>query len=200
MLGPAVYVFAVLVLFQFSALQVARWMDDGAPPQDFGLMVPAAEAAMATPASSGLPVRIKIPKIHVNAVIDHVGILKDGSMGIPSVPSRAAWYMLGPTPGATGSAVIDGHVNWWNGRKGVFEHLKDLKPGDTITIQDDQGIVTSFMMRSSKTIGRNDDATSVFRSTDGKSHLNLVTCTGVWDRAAQMYTKRLVIFADKVQE
>ena len=38
----------------------------------------------------GLPVRIKIPSIRVNAVIRSVGLASDGSMGVPKLPRDAA--------------------------------------------------------------------------------------------------------------
>lgn len=40
--------------------------------------------------------------------------------------------------------------------------------------------------------------TEVFTSTDGKAHLNLITCFGSWDTDAKQYTDRFVIFTDKV--
>jgi hypothetical protein len=42
------------------------------------------------------------------------------------------------------------------------------------------------------------DATAVFISNDGSSHLNLITCDGVWDKQAKQYSKRLVVFADRI--
>ena len=148
----------------------------------------------------GIPVLINIPKIGVNAVIRRVGVEKDGSMGVPSLPRDAAWYMLGPKPGELGSAVISGHVNWYSGAKGSFERVKYLKPGDKIIVQDDKGKKTTFVVRRTREYGYQENATDVFYSNDGKSHLNLITCSGVWLRSAHIYSKRLVVFADKVTE
>jgi LPXTG-site transpeptidase (sortase) family protein len=152
------------------------------------------------PLKTGLPVRLKIPSIKVNAVIRYVGIDSKGAMGVPQLPSETAWYMLGPKPGQEGSAVIAGHVNWWYGTTGVFQNLKKLKAGDKITVQDDRGVETTFVVRGTRNYGQKDDPTGVFVSSDGKAHLNLVTCAGVWDRLTQMYNKRLVVFADKVED
>jgi sortase A len=148
----------------------------------------------------GLPARLEIPSIRVNAVVRSVGLATDGSMGVPKIPSETAWYMYGPKPGDRGSAVIAGHVNWYYGETGAFARLKSLKPGDKITVQDERGATTTFAVRTSRTYGQNDDATSVFFSYDGQSHLNLVTCDGVWDRVSRAYTKRFVVFADRVGE
>jgi len=48
---------------------------------------------------SGLPVRLKIPKINVDAPIISVGITSQGEMGVPKGPSDTAWFDLGPRPG-----------------------------------------------------------------------------------------------------
>ena len=151
----------------------------------------------AVPVRIGVPLRIKIPSIRVNAVIRSVGLAPDGSMGVPKLPMDTAWYMLGPKPGETGSATIAGHVNWWHGATGVFANLRKLKPGDTITVQDDKGALVSFIVRKIRSYGTAEDSSDVFSSTDGKAHLNLITCDGAWDKRAQQYSKRLVVFTDK---
>lgn len=145
----------------------------------------------------GLPMRIKIPSINVDAVIEKVGLKNDGSMGVPKDPMNTGWYEFGPRPGEVGSAVIDGHVDWWYGAPAVFPNLKKVKVGDKITVQDEFGTIISFVVRKIQSYGATDNATNVFISNDNKSHLNLITCTGVWDSRANQYSQRLVVFADK---
>lgn len=197
------YILAVIILFDFSAFQFALHLHGNSSLSGSEWMIPAANA-QAPPSTAlvtvGRPVRLKIPSIRVNALITSVGLMKDGSMGVPKLPRDTAWYKLGPKPGQIGSAVIAGHVNWWYGAKGVFEKLKSVKKGDLITVQDDQGVITTFIVRDIREFGLKEDASSVFRSYDGKAHLNLVTCTGIWNRIARVYSKRLVVFADKVEE
>jgi LPXTG-site transpeptidase (sortase) family protein len=203
LLGAVGYIFAVLVLFQFISIQLVLGFYEGPVPQNPVRISPVAlEEKPQTNAQTtvGLPVRLKIPSLRVNAVIRYVGLTPNGSMGVPKLPRDTAWYMLGPKPGEKGSAVIAGHVNWWYGATGVFERLNALKPGDRIAVEDDQGTSTTFVVRKSRAYGQKEDASDVFRSYDGKSHLNLVTCDGVWDRASKAYSKRLVVFADKVVE
>lgn len=146
----------------------------------------------------GIPVNIKIPKITVDAEIERVGLKADGAMDVPKLTANGGWYMLGSKPGEIGSAVIAGHLNWWNGQIGVFEHLNSLKPGDVVTVRDDHGAIISFMVRESRSFSAGADATDVFNSTDGKSHLNLITCEGTWVTSARQYSNRLVVFTDRV--
>jgi len=172
-------------------------------PESFALISPVdareIQPRMNTQTTVGVPVRIKLPRIRVNAVIRSVGLTSNGSMDVPVLPRDAAWYKLGPRPGEKGSAVISGHINWWHGATGVFQNLHALKQGDMIAVQDEKGTVTSFVVRAIRELAQNQDASGVFYSYDNKSHLNLVTCSGVWVRGIQQYSKRLVVFADKVE-
>jgi sortase (surface protein transpeptidase) len=145
----------------------------------------------------GVPVRIKIPSIAIDAEIEQVALTHDQLMDVPKKPSNAGWYNLGPRPGEKGSAVIDGHINWYYGVSGVFLNLHELKKGDKIEVLDDKGAIISFVVRESSNYDATAEASEVFYSTDGKVHLNLITCGGVWDSRSKQYTKRLVVFADR---
>lgn len=196
------YVVAVLILLQFAFVRfvLSSYGDpiSGSSRQAKAPVIIQKKTAQGqSPTALGLPVRLKIPSIKVNAVIHPVGLMPDGSMGVPKSPRDTAWYMFGPKPGQKGSAVIAGHVNWLYGATGVFERLKNLKQGDTIIVQDDRGINTSFVVRESRAYEKSQNAADVFRSYDGSSHLNLITCGGIWDKISKSYSKRLVVFADK---
>jgi LPXTG-site transpeptidase (sortase) family protein len=148
-----------------------------------------------TPA--GLPVRLKIPKINVDAAIDYVGITPQGALGVPSGPSNAAWYDLGPRPGESGDAVIDGHSGWVNNTPAVFDNLHALQKGDKLYVVDEKGLTATFVVRELRSYGPNENDSNVFRSSGGKAHLNLITCQGDWNQAQKSYSSRLVVFADE---
>lgn len=191
---------AILVFFQLISVQILLGsLDDQIVVPAHAATIIQVKKPAAPTVAAGFPVRIQIPSIHVNAVIDQVGVMANGSMGIPKRPSETAWYKYGPKPGERGSAVIAGHVNWLYGATGVFAHLSSVKPGDKITTIDEKGVKTTFVVTSTRAIGQKEDASGIFLSFDGKAHLNLITCTGVWDAAAHVYSKRLVVFADKVE-
>lgn len=142
------------------------------------------------------PVRLKIPKISVDASIEYVGITSEGVMDVPSNTLNVGWFELGTLPGEKGSAVIDGHFNGKNGEPGVFANLYQLKMGDKIYIEDDKGVSTVFIVRESRTYNPG-YAEEVFSLSD-TAHLNLITCDGIWDEAKKSYSKRLVVFADLI--
>jgi len=146
-------------------------------------------------AMPGLPVRLKIPKIQVDAAVEYVGLTPDGAMGVPQSPDGAAWFELGRRPGAEGTAVIAGHYGFKDGS--TFDNLSQLRPGDTLSVEDDKGVSISFVVRESRSYDEKADASEVFYSHDGKSHLNLITCEGVWNNISKSFSERRVIFTDK---
>lgn len=145
-----------------------------------------------------LPTSLHIPKININATIEYVGLTSDGAMDIPKNPDQVAWYELGPRPGDNGNAVIAGHHGHWkNGDGSVFDNLDSLESGDTLYIKDKKGTTITFVVQKSEILDPNSDASEVFVSNDGKSHLNLITCIGKWDEISQTYSKRLVVYTNK---
>ncbi len=144
--------------------------------------------------NSSTPVRLEIPSIGVSAQIESTALTPDGEMGVPQNPLNVGWYQIGKTSIADGTAVISGHLNQINGKNGVFANLHQLKPGDDIFIDDDSGGSTTFVVRETRVYDPG-YADEVFGSQYG-THLNLVTCDGVWDRNKKTYDKRLVVFTD----
>ncbi len=151
-------------------------------------------------AEFGLPVRITIPKIKVDAAVEYVGLTEGGAMDVPKSPDNVAWYELGPRPGEKGSAVIAGHFGWKNGIPAVFDDVYKLRKGDKLYLEDEKGAITEFVVRELRTYDENENASSVFGSSDGKAHLNLITCEGIWNKTEKSYSKRLVIFTDKISD
>lgn len=147
----------------------------------------------------GLPIRLTIPKINVGATIEYVGVASDGNMDVPKDPNDVAWFELGPRPGEIGSAVIAGHYGWKNNTSAAFDAISTLQKNDKIFVEDDTGTTIAFVVSEIRLYDPKSDASSVFESNDGKSHLNLVTCEGVWDATSKSYSKRLVVFTDKNQ-
>ncbi len=148
----------------------------------------------------GLPIRLKIPKIKVDAAVEYVGRTPEGAMDVPKNQENVAWFELGQRPGENGTAAIAGHYGRKNNRASAFDTLYKLRKGDKIYVEDDKGEVITFVVRESRRYDPDADASDVFGSNDGRSHLNLITCEGAWDEASQSYSHRLVIFTDKEVE
>ncbi|MET0779205.1 MAG: class F sortase, partial [Candidatus Saccharimonadales bacterium] len=100
--------------------------------------------------------------------------------------------------GEIGSAVIDGHYGWIHNLPAVFDNLHAVQKGDSLYIRDEQGVTMTFVVRDFREFTPGEDATSIFRSSDGKVHLNLITCKGTWNQDQKSYSNRFVVFTDKV--
>lgn len=141
------------------------------------------------------PVRLKIPSIGVNAIVEYAGLTAIGAMDVPKGPANVAWFDLGPRPGEKGNAVIAGHYGWKNGIPAVFDGLSALRKGDKIYVEDEKGVTMIFTVRESRMYGENGDGSEVFGLSD-KAHLNLITCEGIWNKVERSYSGRLVVFSD----
>ncbi|MDR3547729.1 MAG: class F sortase [Candidatus Pacebacteria bacterium] len=148
-------------------------------------------------ARSGLPTRLKIPKIGVDANLVYVGLTPQGDVGAPEGPSDAAWLDLSKRPGEAGTSIIDGHFGWKDGISAVFNNLSELRVGDKLYVEDENGTTTTFVVRALQTYGEHQNPSNLFASNDGMAHLNLITCEGIWNAAQKSYSERLVVFADK---
>ena len=150
----------------------------------------------------GLPLRLKISTLGVDAAFVHLGLKSDGTMEIPNNVFDVAWFTGSPRPGEKGSSVVTGHVAQIRQgvltKPGVFMRLNELRIGDKISVLDDKGKIITFAVRESRLYDPAADATDVFTSNDNGAHLNLITCEGTWNAAEQSYSKRLVVFTDAV--
>jgi LPXTG-site transpeptidase (sortase) family protein len=140
--------------------------------------------------------RLAIPSLNVDAVIKDMGFTPSGAMAVPSNSVDVGWFSPGTRPGAMGSAVIGAH-NLWDGVAGVFDNLDRLKIGDVMSVTDANGVSFAFVVREMRTYAPTDSGADIFNSPGGV-HLNLITCSGVWDPSTKSYNKRLVIFTDLV--
>ena len=141
------------------------------------------------------PVTLIIPKLAINANVLPMGLTPDGDMESPATNEDTGWYRYGSRPGNSGSSVIAGHF----GLRGeaVFGKLASLKKGDVISVIDESGSKVSFAVSSIKSFDKDSDSTEVFNSKEG-AHLNLITCNGDWVLKQKTYTKRLIVFSDRI--
>ena len=145
----------------------------------------------------GKPKRLKIPKINLDSTVEFVGLTPDGAMDSPKERTDVAWFELGPRPGEDGTAVIAGHYGQKNKKASAFDNLYKLRQGDKVYIENEKGETISFIVSKIRRYDPKADATDVFGTNTGPSHLNLVTCEGDWDEVSESYPTRLVVFTDK---
>lgn len=153
--------------------------------------------------ATGLPVRLVIPKLGVDAGFQYDGLTASGTMETPNNVFDVGWYTGSALPGEKGVAIVIGHVAQVRKSvvtiKGVFGDLGALVAGDTFYVVNGRGATSTFMVRESRSYDPAADTADVFTSSDGGAHLNFVTCEGTWNQSQLEYTQRLVVFADAVR-
>lgn len=146
----------------------------------------------------GLPIRIKIPSIHVDAPIQNVGIDAAGQMQAPSNGTNVAWYQDGTKPGQSGNAVFAGHLDTFTSRYGVFMSLAKISNGADVYVTDEQQKTYHFRVVRKVAYGYRDAPIDEIFGASATPHLNLITCSGVWDSRAHSYTQRTVVYTELV--
>ncbi|MCW2702381.1 MAG: secreted protein [Blastococcus sp.] len=152
-------------------------------------------ADVLVPLSPSTPVRLRIPAIGVDSALMGLGLQGDGSLEVPPEGFPAGWYTGAPTPGALGPAIIAGHVDW-DGSPGVFFSLRDLAPGDTITVEREDGTAARFRVDSVQQFAKDAFPTDAVYADIDHAGLRLITCGGSFDRDARSYRDNIVVFAD----
>ena len=142
--------------------------------------------------------RLTIQNIGVDAKISTVGLTKEGNMEAPGNIYDVGLYKYGAKLGQNGTAVLAGHLDGAIGEKGVFYSLDKLKAGDIIKINRNNAAPLTYKVTKSKVYKSTDKPTEVFKSASG-ANLNLITCTGSWDKNKSQYDERLVVFTTLVK-
>ncbi|MBN8210609.1 class F sortase [Bacillus sp. NTK071] len=146
-----------------------------------------------------VPKRLSIPAINVDAEVEHVGQLPDGQMDVPKNDDNVGWYQLGAKPGEMGNAVLAGHVDNKTGPS-VFFHLGDLEKGDIVAVSDQNGKAYKFEVQKVESYPRNEAPLEKVFGTTSISGLNLITCTGTFNRDAGTHEERLVVYTTLVSK
>lgn len=142
-----------------------------------------------------IPTHIEIPAIDVSAVVEKVGLEEDGQMSVPDSGSVVGWYSKGYRPGKKGNAVLAGHVDDKNA-PAVFFYLKNLKVGDTVYLHGDHNQMLTFTVKEIKAYPYDKAPLEEIFGRHEKARLNLITCTGQFDRNTGNHAERLVVFTE----
>lgn len=155
-----------------------------------------ATTTTSSPAALGDPTRVTIPAIGVDASLVPVGLKPDGAMQTPDF-GIAAWYNLGPKPGAPGPAVVLAHVDSKANGPDVFHRLRELKPGDQVTVHYPDRAITFAVTETEQAAKTELPTTKIWNDTK-KPVLRLVTCGGAFDRKAGSYLDNIIVYADEL--
>ncbi|MFI9384418.1 class F sortase [Kutzneria sp. NPDC052558] len=159
-----------------------------------------AQQAPVPPADNGtrpsLPVRVDVDAINAHSSLVQLGLNADKTVEVPPVsqPLQAGWYKFGARPGELGRAVILGHVDG-GGQLGVFNKLRDLKPGDVAKVTEQSGQVLSFVVRQVQQVPKNQFPTQAVYGPSNQRELRLITCGGAFDKSSGNYVDNIIVSA-----
>jgi LPXTG-site transpeptidase (sortase) family protein len=145
------------------------------------------------------PVYLEIPKLALTAPIKAKGLLKNGHMDVPDDRDTVAWYSPGTIPGQKGNAVLAGHVDDQKG-PAVFFYLNRLTVGDFIHIQGKNGEKLTFVVTKKRAYDRHHAPISLIFGPSSAKHLNLITCTGSFNRKQGTHEQRLVVYTTLLEK
>lgn len=140
------------------------------------------------------PLALRIAALDVDAPVSAAGVAAGGQLDVPASPDAVVWYGAGSVPGAAGSAVLAGHVDY-NGRRGVFFDLARLRSGDLIEVDLDDGTTHAFEVRRVERHAKDALPTAKLFTRNGSPVLTLITCGGDFDRSTGHYTDNTVVQA-----
>ncbi len=158
-------------------------------------------APFGPPAPVGVPKRLRVPAVGIDAAVENVGLDREGAMDTPKDFDETAWYERGPRPGEPGNAVINGHVDSAALNRGaVFWNLRLLQPGNLIIVTDDDDSEHRFIVTSLQAYTpQNAPVREIFGPADG-AHLNLITCDAstAFNRQTGEYGGWLLVTSDAI--
>lgn len=145
------------------------------------------------------PVSISIPSIGVDAAIEETGVLDNGEMGVPEDVDQVGWFEPGFKAGAEGHAVLAGHVDSLSG-PAVFYELDKLDVGDQFTLTDKDGREMVFEVKNAESYITDEAPIDEIFGRSDKRMVNLITCTGDFNRSIGSHEERLVVSAELISD
>ena len=140
------------------------------------------------------PLRVRIPKIGLNAPIQKMGLTSGGDLDVPDGSTKnVGWYAAGTKPGEEGSAVFDAHVF------AAFKKLRYALPGTDVYVDMANGETLHFKIEESTVYPLANVPADQLFNRDDKPRLNLITCAGNLTADHSTYDHRLIAYAVLVE-
>ncbi|MGW2336816.1 class F sortase [Streptomyces sp. NPDC001685] len=145
------------------------------------------------------PVRLRIPKISVDAPFTDLAIGAGGRLQPPPAhdTNLVGWYAKGASPGETGTSIIAGHVDTATSAA-VFAELYRLTKGDRFEVLRADGHKAVFEVDETQTYDKDTFPSDRVYEDTPSAQVRLITCAGDYDRQVRDYTANLVVFAHLV--
>lgn len=143
-----------------------------------------------------MPWKINLKSIQRDGYIQPVGIDQHGDIAVPSNVLMAGWYINSVKPGDAGLSIVTGHRDG-RIRPGIFRHIGNLKKGDAFEITYGDGSIRKFEVVDVRIKSIEDTYELMYeKREDIERQLNLIGCTGTYDKDAATYDKRITIISE----
>ncbi|WP_430788708.1 class F sortase [Virgibacillus flavescens] len=142
-----------------------------------------------------IPKKIVIESLGVEAVVEGVGLLKDGKLSVPENYNKAGWYKAGAQPGEQGSSAISGHVTDPEG-DAIFHDLNKLEAGDEVKVIGENGETRTFVVVDKAVYDLGKAPLKQIFGYTPRRMLNLITCTGDYIEEIDTFDQRLVVYTE----
>jgi len=157
---------------------------------------PAAPAARTSaPVRPAVPVVLTIPSLGVRASV--LPVVNDhGTLGVPDDPAQVGWWSASALAGAaSGTVVLDGHVDSATSGPGALFRLSALSANDPITLTTGAGQLRRYTVTGRRVYVKAGGLPADIFAQDGPPRLVLISCGGPFDRTAGSYLDNIVVFA-----
>ena len=168
--------------------------------EEGGEALPSPDVAEAM--SESTPVAVRIPAIDVDSPIHGLGLDSAGALQVPSGEryDEVGWYDGSPTPGEVGPAVLEGHVTGSGHDPSVFFELGDVRPGDRVEVDREDGTTATFEVTDVRSSPKASfPRIDVYGATKGPE-LRVITCGGTYDENARRHLDNVIVFAELVDD
>lgn len=133
------------------------------------------------------PVRLCIPSVNLSAPVVPVDVQKDGRLGVPKSSEIAGYLAGGVLPGEAGNALISGHVDDYKG------------PGAFVLLFDESNRSLVYQVESVESYFTDEAPLDRIFGETSDFRLNLITCTGIYNRAKKEHEQRLIVYTRLIQ-
>lgn len=200
--GVVVGVAAALALTGFVVADRSVPLSRGAEPAS-AIASPAVTSQLPQRPSIGadeafagvLPGALTIPALGIAAAVTPVTVSAGGSLDVPGDPKVLGWWAGGALPGsATGTVVVDGHVDSAQSGAGSLFKLRDLQIGEKVVISGPGKSVT-YQVTGVQEYHKGALPSANLFTRSGPPRLLLVTCGGPFNTATRHYRDDIVAAA-----
>lgn len=149
--------------------------------------------------AADMPRLVYIDALNVRARTLPMGVNTDGSMQAPINIFDAGWYSNSSKPGEVGAVVINAHASG-RLREGLFAYIDTIQSGDSITIEKGDGSTVEYRVVQVEEVPLDqvDMAKVLLPYGTTTRGLNLITCSGSYDKASSTYDHRTIVYAEQV--